>query len=114
MMTVEPWGKDGLKLIYRLANQPGSPVMMTVESPMDGTDTPVVINGKPSGETMGIKRTDAHHSVTVLKMNGRQFGTSHATLSADFKTLTIENEVTVAQAPGMPLGKTTETWVRKQ
>jgi hypothetical protein len=29
-----------------------------------------------SGETMAIKRVDDHHLSTVLKMNGKLFGTS--------------------------------------
>ena len=41
---------------------------------------------------MAIKRVDATHTVTVLKMNGKPFGTSKATISADGRTLTVENE----------------------
>jgi hypothetical protein len=61
---------------------------------------------------MGIKREDSHHTVTVLKFNGKQVGTSRATLSADFSTLTVENEITVA-AGGRQPGKVTDIWVRK-
>jgi hypothetical protein len=111
-MTVEPWGANGRKLTYRVKGQGGTDMILTVESPMDGTDAPVLLNGKPSGETMGIKRVDSHHSVTVLKMNGQQFGISRATLSPDGKTITVENEIT-AQAGGRQPGKATETWLRK-
>jgi hypothetical protein len=70
------------------------------------------MNGKPTGETMAIKRVDAHHASTVLKMNGQQFGTSEATLSADGKTLTVRNDLT-ASGGGQQAGKHTEIWVKQ-
>jgi hypothetical protein len=109
-MTVEACCKGGLRLIYRITGR--ADVLMAVESPMDGTDVPVLAAGKPTGETMGIKRLDDHHTFTVLKMNGTTFGTSKSTLSADGKTLTIENEYTSAVG-GLTVGKQTDTWVRK-
>lgn len=109
-MTVEACCNGGRRLVYRVTGQ--SAPLMTVESPMDGTEVPVLVGGKPSGETMAIKRVDARHTVTVLKMNGKDFGTSRATLSADGKTLTVENEVTFA-AGGQTPGKQTETWIRQ-
>ena len=86
--------------------------MLTLETKLDGSDAPLVMNGQPTGETMGIKRVDDHHTMTVLKLNGQQFGTSTATISDDGKTLTIENNIT-APLGGRRVGKTTETWVRK-
>ena len=109
-MTVEACCNGGRRLIYRITGR--SDIIMTVESPFDGTDVPVLVGGKPSGETMGIKRLDERHVVAVLKMNGKPYGTSRATLSADGNTLTVENEVTAAVA-GQPVGKQTETWLRK-
>jgi hypothetical protein len=109
-MTVEACCKGGRRLIYRLNGS--ATVLMTIDSPMDGSEVPVLAAGKPTGETMGIKLLDDHHTVTVLKMNGKPFGTSKATLSADGKTLTIENEVT-SGIGGQTVGKQTEIWVRK-
>lgn len=43
-------------------------------------------------------------------MNGTTFGTSKGTLSADGKTLTVENEYTSA-VDGQPVGKQRETWL---
>ncbi len=34
---------------------------------------------------MAIKRVDGHHATNILKLNGKQFATSVATLSADGK-----------------------------
>lgn len=111
-MTVEACCGNGYRLIYRVVGQ--TAIMMTVESALDGKEAPVLLmGGKPSGETMAITRIDAHHLSTVLKMNGQPYGTSKATLSADGKTLTVENEVTKSAVPGQPAGKTTEVWVRK-
>ena len=109
-MTVEACCNGGRRLIYRVIGSDN--VIMTVESPMDGTDVPVLVAGKPTGETMGIKRLDDRHTVAVLKMNGKTFGTSTAVLSADGKTLVVENDITSAVG-GQAGGKQKETWVRK-
>lgn len=111
-MTVEAWGNGGRKLTYRINSPSGGGLVTTVESPMDGTDVPVLVNGKPSGETMGIKRVDGHHTLTVLKFKGKQYGISRGALSADFNTLTVENEITFAEGGRQP-GKATDIWVRK-
>jgi hypothetical protein len=108
-MTVEACCNGGRRLIYHVA---GSDMVLTVESPLDGSDVPVMIAGKPSGQTMGIKRVDDHHTVTVLKINGKPYGTSKAALSADGTLLTIESEYT-STIGGQAIGKITETWVRK-
>jgi hypothetical protein len=110
-MTVEPCCGSGYKLTYRFA-MGAQDAVMTVSSAFDGSEVPVLLNGKPSGETMTIKRLDDHHAFTVLKLNGEPFGTSKSTLSADGRTLTVLNEVTSA-AGGSPVGKYTETWTRQ-
>jgi hypothetical protein len=109
-MTVEACCKGGRRFIYRINGS--ATVLMTIDSPMDGSEVPVLVAGKPSGETMEIKLLDDHHTFTVLKTNGKPYGTSKATLSADGKTLTVENEITFGVG-GQPLGKQTEIWVRK-
>jgi hypothetical protein len=45
-------------------------------------------------------------------MNGKPFGTSKGTYSADFNTLTVENDFS-GSVGGNPAGKSTETWIRK-
>jgi hypothetical protein len=110
-MTIEPCCGSGRRITYRIEGR--SEAFMTLDSPLDGTDAPVLIGGKPSGETMAIKRLDDRHTLTVLKWNGQVFGNSKATLSADGRTLMIENEITAPVRPGQTVGKETETWVRK-
>ena len=87
--------------------------LMSLETKLDGSEAQVLINGKPSGETMAIThRVDAHHANTIIRMNGKEFATSTATLSADGKTLSVINDC--GSTTGcMPIGKSTETWVKQ-
>jgi hypothetical protein len=110
-MTVQACCNGGRRLIYHVDIQ-GTEMLLTVESRFDGSEAPVLIGGKPSGETMAITRVDDHHTSAILRMNGRLFGTSKATLSADGRTLTVINDFTNS-AGGQPVGKSTEVWVRK-
>lgn len=105
-MTVEACCGGGRKLTYRFTVN-GASHVLTVESPFDGTAVPVLLDGKPSGETMAINRVDSHHTSTSMTMNGQPFGTSKATLSADGKTLTVVNEIKTASGPQ------TEIWTKK-
>jgi hypothetical protein len=111
-MTVAPCCNGGFRLTYQVAAASGQPAMqLVVDSPMDGTEVPALVGGKPSGETMAITRVDDHHYRAVMKMGGQPFGTSTGTLSADAKTLTVE---TVNQTrPGAPAEKISETWIKK-
>jgi len=110
-LTVAAWGKQGRKLTYRI-KVPAGEMVSVVESPLDGSDASVVLNGKPTGESMAIKRLDDHQTVAVLKFKGEPFGTAKWTFSPDFKTLTVENEITKDTA-GRKAGKHTEVWLRK-
>ena len=107
ILTVEACCNGGLRLIWQVPSIGGQPAStMTVDSPMNGTDVPALVDGKPTGETMAIKRVDDHHYSAIVKMNGQPFGTSNSTVSADNKTMTVDSVFGIAQ-------KTIETWVRK-
>jgi len=109
VMTVTTCCNGGLRLVYKVPPNQGQPAMtLTVDSPMDGTDVPALVNGKPTGETMAIKRLDERHYTGVVKMKGQAFSTSNATVSADQKTITVES---VSQ--DRVRQKITETWVRQ-
>jgi hypothetical protein len=110
-MVVEACCNGGRRLIYHVVLGT-TEALLTVESRFDGSDAPVLMNGKSSGETMGIKLVDDHHASTVLKMNGTIFGTADGTLSPDGKTLTVIDDYNSA-AGGQPVGKHTELWTRK-
>jgi hypothetical protein len=85
---------------------------VTIESRFDGSDAPQIVDGKPSGETMALKRVDDRRTTTVFKRNGKVFRTSTATESADRMTMTVENEF-LDPGDGRVTGKMTETYVRK-
>ncbi len=108
-MKIEVCCGGGRRLSYSLAKQA---ILMLVETKLDGSEAQVLINGKPSGETMAITRVDAHHANTIIRMNGKEFATSTATLSADGKTLTVINDC-ASTAGCMPIGKSTETRVKQ-
>jgi hypothetical protein len=108
-LTIEAWGAGKGKLTWNIKE----PAMaLTILAAMDGSEAPLLINGKPSGETMAIKLVDKLHANTVVKMGGKPFGTSKATFSPDFKTMTVENEFS-SSVGGNPAGKATEIWTRK-
>jgi len=110
-MTVEACCKGGRRLTWRIRMK-GTDQLMVVESAFDGKEVPVLVGGKPSAETMAITRVDSRRTFAVVKMNGKPFGTSKSTMSADGRTLTVENDYS-SSAGGNPAGKFTETWVRK-
>ena len=106
ILTVAACCNGGLRLTWQIPAMGGQPAStMSVDSPMNGTEVPALVGGKPSGETMAIKKVDDHHYSAIVKMNGQPFGTSDGTISADNKTMTVES-VYGGQ-------KTIETWVRK-
>ena len=110
ILSVEACCNGGLRLIWQIPSMGGQPAStMTVDSPMNGTEVPALIGGKPTGETMAIKRVDDHHYIAIVKMNGQPFGTSNGTVSADNKTMTVDSVFGI----GSQTQKTIETWVRK-
>ena len=109
-MTVEACCNGGRRLIYHFLIEKKESVL-TVESGFDGKEAPVLMDGKPVGETMAIKLIDDHHTSTVVKMNGTS-SVRRTTLSPDGKTLTVINDYS-SSVGGSPAGKFTEVWVRK-
>jgi hypothetical protein len=110
VLTLEACCNGGLRFIWQIPSMGGQPAStMTVDSPMNGTEAPAVVGGKPTGQTMAITRVDDHHYRAVVKMNGQPFGTSDGTVSADNRTMTVNS----AFGTGSQAQKTIETWVRK-
>jgi hypothetical protein len=110
-MTIEACCNGGRRLTYHIVLEK-TDMQMVLETRLDGAEVPVLVGGKPSAETMAIKRTDEYHASTVIKMNGALLGTNTATLSADGQTLTVVNDFSTA-AGGQQVGKFTEIWLRK-
>jgi hypothetical protein len=94
-MTIEDVGA-GWKITYRIpapaARGTATTSVMTVETALDGKDAPNLVDGKPSGQSMQIRKIDERHTNTVLKFQGKQTGISKSELSADGKTITAEND----------------------
>ena len=111
-MRIETCCNGGRRLTYHVPLSGSTQTVLTVETRLDGRDAEVLMDGRPSGETMAISRLDAHHATTLLRMNGNLFGTANATLSADGRTLTVTNDYS-SSAGGQPVGKYTEVWVRQ-
>lgn len=113
VLTIEAAG-TARKLTYRIRQSDGRLApnyAQTLVTQLGGQDAPLMDNGKPNGETMAIKRLDARHSFTVIRMNGKPLATSRAELSADGRVMTVENEY--SGSGGMPGGKQMEYWDRK-
>lgn len=111
-MVVEPAGA-GIKISYKAVGpdrKPKEPAMMTMETQLDGKEAPVMTaDGKPTGQTMAVTRVDATHTATVVKFQGKLYGTSKSELSADGKTLKVESEVP-ENSTGQPAGTLVEYW----
>ena len=110
-MNVESMG-TGFSIVYEIPTPDGKMVRMTIKTPLDGSETPFLIDGKETGQTYAGKRVDARHSAGVVKMNGKVTGISKAELSADGKTITVENEIPAA-AVGGKASKRVEHWDKR-
>ncbi len=102
-MIIEAVG-TGRKLTFKVAAGGGT-VTMIVTTQLDGKDAPVLVDGKPSGETMAIRMIDDHHAINVIKMNGNPMVTQKSELSADGKVIKVES---TSMVPGGQYG--TEYW----
>jgi hypothetical protein len=110
VLNVESCCNGGLRLVYQIPPMGGQPAStMSIDSPMNGTEAPTLMAGKPSGQTMAIKRVDDHHLTAILKVNGQPTATYNGTVAPDNKSMTVEGVV----GTGSQALKVTETWVRK-
>jgi hypothetical protein len=94
-LTVEAAG-TGRKLTYKFGpNAPAGSVMVVVTQ-LDGKDAPVLLDGKPTGQTMAIRLIDSRHTFAVMKFEGKEGTTAKSELSADGKVLKVENMMPTA------------------
>lgn len=78
----------------------------------DGKDAPMLVDGKPTGQSMAIRKVDANRTHTVLKLNGKDCGVSRSEVTADGKVMKSETEYTNPACGAV--GKVTVTfWDRK-
>jgi hypothetical protein len=112
-MTVEEVG-NGMKFTYKFfgPNVPATGNILTIQTELDGKHVPVLVDGKPTGQMMGIRRIDGRHLSGVLKFQGKETGTSKAEISSDGKVLKVETDNVVDSASG-PVGKIIQYWDKK-
>ena len=111
-ITVEEVG-SGWKLTYKIVGPeaPGT-IYSRVLTQLDGKDVPQLVNGKPTGQTMGIKKMDSRHTVAVLRFQGKEAGILKGEISPDGKVLTVENEDAASNPSGL-VGKQIQHWDRQ-
>lgn len=109
IMTIDE-ADIGWKLTHKVVGPDASgSTSSTVLTPLDGKDVPVLVDGKPSGQTMGIRKIDGRHTVTVLKFQGKETGISKAELSPDGKVLTV----VIDYAASNPIEQEIQYWDRE-
>jgi hypothetical protein len=108
-MTIDSWGIGHTKLSTTMK---GSGAVATIMSSLDGADSPITANGRPSTATVALTLLDEQQATTVSKLDLQPVGASKWTFSPDFETLTIEDDFSQAVS-GTPAGKSTEHWTRQ-
>ena len=113
VLTVEQAGA-ARKLTYKTRGPDGKFMQgeLTLVTMGDGKDSPMLVDGKPTGQALAIRKVDANHTHTVIKLNGKDCGTSRAEISADGKVMKSEDEYT-NPACGMVGKKTVNYWDKK-
>ena len=115
-MTVDRAG-SGYRLTYTLIDRKGkvlNPNMLTMVTQLDGKDAVVYdAHGKPTAQTIAVTRIDAHHTHSVMKVNGRVYGTSDAELSGDAKLIKIVNDMSAMGNGVAQAGKKIDYWDKK-
>jgi hypothetical protein len=93
VLTVEEAGA-GRKLTYRTRGPDGKLVKgeLTVVTMGDGKDAPLLVDGKPMGQSMAIRKAGANQTRTVLRLNGKDCGVSTSEVSAGGKVMKSETE----------------------
>ena len=113
VLSVEEAGANR-KLTYRARGPDGKFAKgeLTMVTQGDGKDAPMLIDGKPTGQSMAIRRVGANKTHTVLKLNGKDCGTSTSEVSADGKVMKSETEYS-NPACGATGKKQVTMWDRK-
>ena len=111
-LTVTAFRGVGRLLTYSIVLPRIGVSTLVIKTAMDGTEAPVLVNGRAMGETMAIKRQDSHHATSVVKWGGTPIGTSTETISDDEKTLTVITDMTT-DSPTAPAGRETQVWAKQ-
>jgi hypothetical protein len=85
-------GADGSTLEQKMVGADGKEMAMHASLKYDGKDHPLI--GNPDADSGAGKAIDSHTSEFTLKKNGKVVGSVHRVVSADGKTLTVNNKGT--------------------
>lgn len=103
---------SGWHVTYKLVGPNAPEAVSTFVTQLDGKQVPLMIAGKPSDQTMGVKKLDGHHTLTVLKFQGQPMGLSKSELSPDGKVIKTETDYVDGSSSGMK-GKQIQYWDKK-
>jgi len=84
--TIEPWGADGMKVIYDMVHPRGGTTHLEWQGRIDGKDYP--LQGIDAFVTYAYNQVSPGVYETIVKMGGRVAAKSTVTVSADGKTMT--------------------------
>jgi hypothetical protein len=84
--TIEPWGTDGMKVIYDMVHPRGGATHLEWQGRIDGKD--YALQGIDAFVTYAYNEMSPGVYETIVKMGGRLAATSTVTLSPDGKTMT--------------------------
>ena len=84
--TIEPWGSDGMKVVYEMVHPRGGVTHLEWTGRIDGKDYP--LQGIDAHVTYAYSQTSSGAYETLVKMGGRVAARSTIALSADGKTMT--------------------------
>jgi hypothetical protein len=84
--TIEPWGTDGMKVIYEMVHPRGGVTHLEWQGRIDGNDYP--LQGIDAFVTYAYNQVSPGVYETIVKMGGRLAAKSTVTVSEDGKTMT--------------------------
>jgi hypothetical protein len=84
--TIEPWGADGMMVIYDMVHPRGGVTHLEWQGRIDGKDYP--LQGIDAFVTYAYNQVSPGVYETIVKMAGRVAATSTITLSPDGKAMT--------------------------
>ena len=84
--TIEPWGADGMKVVYDMVHPRGGTTHLEWQGRIDGKDYP--LQGIDAFVTYAYKQVSSDVYETIVKMGGRVAAKSTVAVSADGKTMT--------------------------
>ena len=102
-VTIEPEGKDGIKLTVNAINAKGEESTIKYAAQYDGKENPRTETGvgAVAGQTVTLRRIDSHTAERVTYLKGKKLTTEKWEISKDGKTRSVTQSGVSAQ--GQPV-----------